>query len=352
MANLSNLSSFLLIDSSGGKIAGNIQIGSSTEFGYINSDGKFQPVDLSGNSPVNSGTVKNVDLKMFLTGVPLPDGVIGGSSMEFYRCASVNTSAKTWTGYKAVLEDGVYSFEETVTDGLSYTIITPEVGKVYTADALIVVDYVYTGMPEAYLDLPLTTDYDGTLNGVATNFSSGVVGNLSFIDGALNFPGGDSYLNLPGVTTDLLQGDFTIFMMVNQTSTGRTAYIAAENDCFIGIDDHYGKYNMWAGNSGWNILQADTSGWENSGNGSINRVYNQDVALTYVHKGPTWQLYVNGELSVEKNRYGNIGSGNTLRLAKWGGDQMEFAGKMWGFKIFQEALPPSLIQKLIEEETR
>ena len=349
MASLSNLSSFLLIDSSGGKIVGNIQIGSSTEFGYINSEGKFQPVDLSGNTPANSGTARNVDLKMFLTGVPLPEGTIGGSSVEFYQCANVNTSAKTWTGYKAVLEDGVYSFEETVTDGLDYTIITPEVGKVYTADALILVSYVYEGMPQAYLDLPLTTDYNGTLNGVTTGFSGGVVGNLSFVDGALNFPGGSSYLNLTGVTTDILQGDFTIFMMVNQTSTSRTSYLAAQDDYYIGMDDYYGKYNIWAGNNGWNILQADTSGRENSGNGNINRVYNQDVALTYVHKGNTWQLYVNGVLSVEKTRVGEIRAGNTLRLGKWGYDSMEFAGKMWGFKIFREALPPSLIQKLVEE---
>ena len=47
--------------------------GSSTEFGYINSDGNFQPVDLSGDAPADSGEARSVDLKMFNTGVPLPD---------------------------------------------------------------------------------------------------------------------------------------------------------------------------------------------------------------------------------------------------------------------------------------
>lgn len=280
------------------------------------------------------------------TGALPPPTVSAGQLVE-------EVGEKTWSGYKAVLTDGVYSFEETATEGLSYTIITPEVDGIYSADALITVSYVYAGMPEAYLDLPLSTDYNGTLNGVTTDFSSGVVGSLSFADGALNFPGGDSYLNLPGVTTDLLQGDFTIFMLVNQTSHDRTAYVAAQDDCFIGIDDYNGKYNMWAGRDwSWSILQADSGGRDDSGNGSVDRVYDQDIALTYVHKGNTWQLYVNDVLSVEKTREGNIGTGNTLRLAKWGGNQMGFAGKMWNFKLFREALPLPLIQKLIESANK
>lgn len=204
-------------------------------------------------------------------------------------------------------------------------------------------------MPEAYLNLPLLTNYNGTLNGENVDFSSGVVGNLFFADGALNFPGGDSYLELPGITTNLLQEDFTIFIMVNQTSRDRTSYLAAQDDCFIGIDDYHGTYNIWAGYEWqWSILQADSSGMDNSGNGSIDRVYDQDIALAYVHKGTTWQLYVNGELSVEKYRTGCIGSDNTLRLGKWGYDQMGFAGKMWNFKLFREALPSSLIKELIQ----
>lgn len=49
---------------------------------------------------------------------------------SFYKCASVDTSNKTWTGYKAVLENGFY----TITDEqktLEYGSFIPEVGKVY-----------------------------------------------------------------------------------------------------------------------------------------------------------------------------------------------------------------------------
>lgn len=68
-----------------------------------------------------------------------------GSSMEFYKCASVDTSAKTWTGYKAVLTDGVYSFEETLTTGLSYLGgMEVKKGLVYSQDAKLRCPYTYS----------------------------------------------------------------------------------------------------------------------------------------------------------------------------------------------------------------
>jgi hypothetical protein len=56
---------------------------------------------------------------------------------------------KTWDGYKAVLIDGVYSFEETLTTGLTYgTSYVPVVGGIYSADTVIRVSGIY--MPGAW----------------------------------------------------------------------------------------------------------------------------------------------------------------------------------------------------------
>ena len=62
----------------------------------------------------------------------LPDGTfkeIGGdgsaTASEYYKCASVDTETHTWTSYRAVLNGGVYTFEDTVTTGLSYTSMIP-----------------------------------------------------------------------------------------------------------------------------------------------------------------------------------------------------------------------------------
>lgn len=73
----------------------------------------------------------------------------GGTSAEYYKCASVDTEAKTWSGYKAVFDSGAgtWSFEDTVTEGLTYTSVTPIVGGIYSADALAIVSFLYTGTP-------------------------------------------------------------------------------------------------------------------------------------------------------------------------------------------------------------
>ena len=76
-------------------------------------------------------------------------GSSGGTSAEYYKCASVDTSAKTWTGYKAVFDSaaGTWSFESGVTEGLTYTSVTPEIGGIYSADALVIVSLLYSGTP-------------------------------------------------------------------------------------------------------------------------------------------------------------------------------------------------------------
>ncbi len=76
----------------------------------------------------------------------MPGGT-SGASAEYYKCASVDTSAKTWSGYKAVFDSGTgtWSFESDVTEGLAYTNVTPVVGGIYSADALVTVSMLYDG---------------------------------------------------------------------------------------------------------------------------------------------------------------------------------------------------------------
>ena len=59
------------------------------------------------------------------------------------------TGAKTWSGYKAVFDStaGTWSFESDVTEGLAYTSVTPIVGGIYSADALVIVSLLYKGAP-------------------------------------------------------------------------------------------------------------------------------------------------------------------------------------------------------------
>lgn len=61
----------------------------------------------------------------------------GGTSAEYYKCASVDVSAKTWSGYKAVLGENGYSFEDAVTTGLEIKGLTPVVDSIYSADTMV-----------------------------------------------------------------------------------------------------------------------------------------------------------------------------------------------------------------------
>lgn len=66
----------------------------------------------------------------------------------FYKCASVDADNKTWTGYKAVLADGVYSFEETLTEGLTYgSALRPAVDGIYDEFSRIQIAKLYQGSP-------------------------------------------------------------------------------------------------------------------------------------------------------------------------------------------------------------
>lgn len=71
----------------------------------------------------------------------------GGGQTDFYKCASVNTSNQTWTGYKAVLNNGIYTFEGTATTGLTYDNVTPSVGGIYTDGTLVTVKMLWDGIP-------------------------------------------------------------------------------------------------------------------------------------------------------------------------------------------------------------
>jgi hypothetical protein len=69
---------------------------------------------------------------------------------------------RTWTGYKAVLTDGVYSFEESVTEGLTYggAGFTPEIGAVYNDGCTVIVRKFYTGPAAAVYIIPFRAASD------------------------------------------------------------------------------------------------------------------------------------------------------------------------------------------------
>lgn len=283
-------------------------------------------------------------------------------SMDFYKCASVDTSAKTWTGYKAVLSSGIYSFEKTPTAGLSCNTVVPVPGKIYTADALAVIEYLFEGFPAISVTVPLSGDYSGTVNGNSIDVSSGANGNLSwgtFGDGLSDTAGefplvfdGESYLDLNGVTTDALVGDFTLCIgtcLINPEK--RQGILSTTEGCHIAIDYYNGKYNLWVGSGDYWDIQADyNDGMGTYGGGSIPFKNAMPVHLVITRKGKVWKLFVDGELSVTAEREIAIQAGKTLRLGMitppYSEESFKAVGRMQKFAIYPEAVDDNLVYSL------
>ena len=105
----------------------------------------------------------------------------------------------TWSGYKAVFDStaGTWSFESGVTEGLTYTSVTPIVGGIYSADALVNVAFLYDDMRNsctAYYKL------DGNYRD-SVNMYDGIPNKTTFVDGKIgrsaHTNGYSQYISLP-----------------------------------------------------------------------------------------------------------------------------------------------------------
>ena len=198
-----------------GGIGGNFIPGGLKEeqvtLGMLDENLNFQKLSFSGTEPSNDGKAVVINEYNTWKGtLPLPEGDGGSSTAEYYKCASVDTANKTWTGYKAVLEDVVYSFEEAVTEGLTYgTAYTPNKNSIYNMEATIKVDKLWDGSviptDELLFYAPLasatetaeTGQWMNTFGDIAYEVSSGVpcaiLNGSSYIDfDPSNFVHGDS----------------------------------------------------------------------------------------------------------------------------------------------------------------
>lgn len=106
-------------------------------------------------------------------------------SAEYYKCASVDTSAKTWSGYKAVFDStaGTWSFSDTVTEGLSYIGITPVVNKIYSADTTIQVGNIKLDgiLNDETVKFLLYPKLNGTLEDVSAGGNGVTVTNIGSV---------------------------------------------------------------------------------------------------------------------------------------------------------------------------
>lgn len=158
--------------------------GADVTLGQIDANGNFQPLAFNGTEASNSGNPETVENYYGWNGVlPSPSGgikVIQGGDAVYYKCASVDTESKAWSGYLAVLTDGVYSFEETVTSGLIYGVgFTPVVGNIYNNNATVYINSLYNGIDPS-LVFHIRLDKEKTF--ADTGQTSEVSGNIEYTE--------------------------------------------------------------------------------------------------------------------------------------------------------------------------
>ena len=130
----------------------------------------------------------------------------GGTSAEYYKCASVDTSAKTWSGYKAVFDSGTgtWSFESEATEGLEYRGLTPVVSKIYSADTTVQIAYLKLAgiLNDETVKFLLYPKSNGTLEDISTGGNGVTVtntGNVAVENNRIVFGDGKA-LTIPANT--------------------------------------------------------------------------------------------------------------------------------------------------------
>lgn len=223
------------------------------------------------------------------------DGYVGDNTWTVSPAA---LGGNTWSGYKAVQqENGGYTFEETVTTGLTYTTITPVVGSIYTADCMILVGYMVpaasASIPDSnlYIYMPLQEDIsEPTAN--TTVYDSGRT-SLTFntVDGLkCAVFGGSSSLRLNGISStfsNIENVTFSFWAKVNsETANSYVLAFYARNDIQINAS---GKCN-WVNYDGSSYTSftcdvSNTTSWNH---------------YAFVKDGSVWKIYLNGVMIASK----------------------------------------------------
>lgn len=233
---------------------------------------------------------------------------------------------KTWNGYKAVLVDGVYSFEDTLTEGMTYGDgYIPTVGKAYNSDATIMAklfmqypaDAIFSNC-DTLPDNNLTTT-NCVVDTNVKKFGSGSIQIQS--DGVIKFDSKKT-LHTVGWTAahffyaDTYTGGDGVSPLINNDSD-------VSGEFLVGITSSGCLKGNIRDGSQWSNSEALTSGWHH-------------VRIVHPPYSDIIRLYLDGVFMKEFDRFGRGYSKNTfLGIGKlvYGGYQ--FTGNIDGIEFFE-----------------
>ena len=270
----------------------------------------------------------------------------GGISAEYYKCASVDTEANTWSGYKAVQqENGGYTFEETVTTGLTYTTITPVVDSIYSADCMILVGYMVPAdtavIPDSplLLYMPLQTDVSATtgqnpnnINNVTFTTNQGIP--CAYFDSSAYIDAGNG-------------------IPPTQNTAGN---VSATFSFWAKLDSGYdGGYTFSNYNTIHFVLYADKLVFSRDGGFSIEVNVNATVWHNYtvLFEGSKCFIYIDGVKMAEADNTQTIINTYTFYISCFGNymSSPRFKGHLTAFRYYDASLSEAEILALAKEFT-
>lgn len=156
----------------------------------------------------------------------------GDVSCTFSDVSSASTGSKTWSGYKAVFDSGTgtWSFESNVTEGLTYTSVTPVVGSTYSSDGMVMVvlySRLFYGLLGYYR-------FNGDADNAVNQNANGAAQNVIYVEGkngrAVQFDGSTSQVNLPKIVSvrGCYQASISVWFKINSLGNKNVIY-AEEN---------------------------------------------------------------------------------------------------------------------------
>ena len=252
-------------------------------------------------------------------------------TLEVYTVATPDTPMVLKGVLATAYTDGEWSFASTEQSFTGFE-ETPKAGFIYAAagDRLVGSSI---GCPYPMLLMPLNGNLSATSYGV--NITPTVNGTLTFDSHGAKFTG-DQYIDLP-IDVGFFAKNATICFKIYQTGSGRYGYVAGTKDRYLGVDNNYGVFCLWAGmGDAWRIVDSDGV----TGRSDVEVPQNTEVHVAYVHNAIThkYLLYIHGELVKELDNADVISGGVDLRFGAWGNGDYRFVGSMRDIRVYDKAL--------------
>ena len=266
----------------------------------------------------------------------------GSGETDFYKCATVSSSPKTWTGYKATFADGVWSFAGTATSGLTYSSgsFTPVVGSTYNDGCTVNANLYIGAVPTSGLVFyaPLSRNASAAETGQQLTYTGTV--QFATYNG---IPA--AHLDHAGITSGIVAasglGNWTI-----------SFWVTNENWNYVSIIAHFGVWNSSVvgvqTNNGFPQLYYQPVG----GGSNSNRQNNTWYHVVYQQAGGVVKAWVNGVEDLSANHSSQDCSNQPFYMGSITGDgSFPLYGYLAAARIYNRALNADEITALANEFT-